>query len=187
VPPSHGGSRRFESCSAHHKWYKNHCLTDEPKPTSQNDACFGDYTRPEISLPFTAESIADPNATYTYEVSAHDHVAKSLRRISSSIVLRLRHTMTPKKPRYVKFDVTLASGEITLYAGPKVKTALLEITADMTLYHGVRLSEVMQAVYEQGQKDGRKEIIEKIDGIKTDVNYLSPGRPKGKKKKSKNK
>lgn len=89
-----------------------------------------------------------------------------------------------KKPRYVKFDVALASGDITLYAGPKVRTALDEVTKDMTLYHGVRLSEVMEAVYEQGQKDGRKEIIEKIEGIKTGVNYLPPGRAKKKKKRA---
>ena len=87
-----------------------------------------------------------------------------------------------KKPRYQKFDVALPAGEVTLYAGTKVRSALDEITRDMTLYHGVRLAEVIEAVYEQGQKEGRKEIIEKMDGIKTTVNYLPPGRPKKKKK-----
>jgi hypothetical protein len=52
----------------------------------------------------------------------------------------------------------------------------------MNLYHGVRLAEVVEAVYEQGQKDGRKEIIEKMAGIKTGVNYLPPGRPRKKKR-----
>ncbi len=88
----------------------------------------------------------------------------------------------PKKPRYQKIDVDLPSGEITLYAGAKVRSALDEITKDMTLYHGVRLSEVLEAVYESGQKDGRKEMIEKMEGLKTGVNYLPPGRPKKNKK-----
>ncbi len=83
-----------------------------------------------------------------------------------------------KKPRYQKFHVALPSEEVTLYAGSKVRSALDEITKDITLYHGVRLAEVIEAVYEQGQKDGRKEIIEKMDGIKKGVNYLPPGRPK---------
>jgi hypothetical protein len=52
----------------------------------------------------------------------------------------------------------------------------------MTLYHGVRLREVMEAIYEQGLKDGRKEIIEKVEGIKIGVNYLPPGRPRKKKR-----
>lgn len=57
-----------------------------------------------------------------------------------------------------------------------------EITKDMTLYHGVRLTEVLAAVYQQGQKDGRKEMIEKMDSLKTEVNYLPPGRPKKRKR-----
>ena len=87
-----------------------------------------------------------------------------------------------KKPRYQKTDIELPSGGITLYVGSKVRSALDEITKSMDLYHGVRLTEVLEAVYSQGQKDGRKEIIEKVEGIKTGVNYLPPGRPKKKKK-----
>jgi hypothetical protein len=87
----------------------------------------------------------------------------------------------PKKPRYQKVDVDLPSGEITLYVGSKVRCALEEVMKDMDVYHGVRLTEVMEAVYEQGQKDGRREIIEKVEGIKKGVNYLPPGRPRKKK------
>lgn len=87
-----------------------------------------------------------------------------------------------KKPRYQKIDVALPSAAITLYAGSKVRSALEEVVADMTLYKGVRLAEVMGAIYQQGLKDGRREIIEKIEGIKTGVNYLPPGRPKKKRR-----
>ena len=87
----------------------------------------------------------------------------------------------PKKPRYLRTNIALPSGEITLYVGSKVRSALEEITEDMSLYRGVRLMEVMEAVYAQGQKDGRKEIFEKFEGLKAGVNYLPPGRPKKKK------
>ena len=89
-----------------------------------------------------------------------------------------------KAPRYKKFDVSLATGELTLYAGTKVISALREVTTDMDLYKGVRLGEVMNAVYEQGMKDGRKEIIEQLDRIKGKTNYLPPGRPRTARRKS---
>ncbi len=85
------------------------------------------------------------------------------------------------KPRYQKIDIDLSTHGVTLYVGSKVRSALEELTQDMNLYHGVRLREVMEAVYEQGLKDGRREIIEKVEGIKIGVNYLPPGRPKRKK------
>jgi hypothetical protein len=86
-----------------------------------------------------------------------------------------------KKPRYQKLIVDLPSSKIFLYAGTKVRSALEELKGEMKLYHGVRFTEVLEAVYQQGQKDGRKEIIERMDGIKAAVNYLPPGRPKKKK------
>jgi len=92
----------------------------------------------------------------------------------------------PGKPRYQKIDVELPKGEIQIYAGVKVRSAFDELKKDMTLYHGVRLYQVMEAVYEQGQKSGRKEILDTFDrladNIKSRVNYLDPGRPKKGKK-----
>ncbi len=87
-----------------------------------------------------------------------------------------------KNARYQKTTVKLPSNDLTLYVGSKVRSALQEVTTDMDLYHGVRLGEVLEAVYEQGLKDGRREIIEKVEGIKSGVNYLPPGRPKKRKK-----
>jgi hypothetical protein len=65
-----------------------------------------------------------------------------------------------------------------------VRSALREVTTDMDLYHGVRLGEVLEAVYEQGMKNGRAEIIEQMDAIKGKANYLPPGRPKKKRRKA---
>ena len=79
-------------------------------------------------------------------------------------------------PKYKKFAVELPTGPLTLYAGKKVLNALEEVTINMTLYQGVRLGEVMKAVYQQGLKDGRREIIEQFDIIKKNAKYLPPGR-----------
>ena len=51
----------------------------------------------------------------------------------------------------------------------------------MDLYQGVKLGQVLNAVYEQGMKDGRREIIDEMERIKKSVNYLPPGRPRKKK------
>ena len=85
------------------------------------------------------------------------------------------------KPKYKKLDVNLPSGTLTLYAGAAILDALTEVTTDMTLYKGVKLAQVMKAVYEQGQKDGRKEIIDSFKAIEERANYLPPGRPRKKK------
>ena len=82
------------------------------------------------------------------------------------------------KPKYKKFDIQLAVGQLTLYASPSVLSALEEVTTDMTIYKGVRLAQVLRATYEQGRKDGRREVIEKFDGIKKNTSYLPPGRPR---------
>jgi hypothetical protein len=85
--------------------------------------------------------------------------------------------------KYKKFAVNLPGHEtLTLYAGKKILSAFEEVVEDMTLYKGVRLQQVMKAVYEQGLKDGRREIIEEMDRkfelTKSETKYLPPGRPK---------
>lgn len=83
-----------------------------------------------------------------------------------------------KKPRYLKTTLDLTDGKVAIYVGQKVHNALREVTSELDIYQGVRLGEVLQAAYDQGKKDGRKEMIEKLDSIKKETNYLPPGRPK---------
>jgi hypothetical protein len=91
-------------------------------------------------------------------------------------------TATVKKARVVRTDVTLSRNQIIpVYAGVRVAHALREITVDMDLYEGVRLAQLLEAVYEQGKKDGRREIFERIDTIKTQIPHNNPGHPKRKK------
>ena len=97
-------------------------------------------------------------------------------------IVRL-YAMAGKKG-FQKIPIGLHDGEqITVYAGAKVANALDEVVRKLDdLYHGVRLGEVIAAFYHQGQKDGRREMIEKMDGLKAGVKYLPPGQPKKKKK-----
>ena len=81
------------------------------------------------------------------------------------------------KSKYKKTDIQLTDRKLSLYVGAKIHDALEEVTMDMGLYKGVRLRQVLEAVYEQGMKDGRREIIERMEAIRQDSNYLSPGRP----------
>lgn len=91
-------------------------------------------------------------------------------------------TAKPKgKPRQVKNIIPLGTQEVAVYATPKVSKALEEVTEDMTLYHGVRLAQVMEAVYLQGQKDGARNAIgtleKAIAEAKEEVPHRNPGKP----------
>ncbi|MDF2916579.1 MAG: hypothetical protein K0S70_796 [Microbacterium sp.] len=59
-----------------------------------------------------------------------------------------------KGPRRHEFTMPSTGQVIPVYAGVKVGRALDEVTEDMTVYQGVRLYEVLEAVYKQGLKDG---------------------------------
>jgi hypothetical protein len=84
--------------------------------------------------------------------------------------------------RTVNLDLP-KSGETSVYTSARVADALQEVTADMTLYEGVRLLQIMEAVYLQGKKDGARDAFEQIDislsAIKNALPHRRPGRPKG--------
>src|SRR5690349_620804 len=89
--------------------------------------------------------------------------------------------MATKKSNRTK--VTLYSGEeVTIYAGSRVQAALAEVSEDMNLYKGVRLSQLLEAVYEQGKKDGARAAFEVVtNGIadaQKQIPHRKPGRPR---------
>ncbi len=88
------------------------------------------------------------------------------------------------KPRVVKNIIPLGSKEVAVYATPRVAKALEDVTEDMTLYHGVRLAQVMEAMYEQGKKDGAREAFSELDDklkeVKKAIPHRNPGKPKKK-------
>lgn len=73
-------------------------------------------------------------------------------------------------------------GTVKVYASPKVGEALRELTAEMKLYQGVRLGQVLEAFYAQGKKDGAREAFAQVDkgnaAAKKLVPHRTPGRPK---------
>lgn len=91
----------------------------------------------------------------------------------------------PGAAKYVTTKIELKSGTIKVYASAKVRGALSEVSEDMDLYKGVRLIEVLEAVYIQGRKDGANTAIEKIEesvaAAKTLIPHRKPGRPRKKK------
>ena len=94
--------------------------------------------------------------------------------------------MEKKKPRYIAIQVPMKSGEVKVYASPRIAAALAEVTCEMTIYKGVRLGQLLDAVYQQGCKDGARDAIESLDAkvmqIKKEIPYKNPGRPRTKKK-----
>ena len=78
-----------------------------------------------------------------------------------------------KGPR--KIDLELPKeGSIAIYSNQKVRNALDEIQEDMTLYKGVRLLQVLEAVYAQGKKDGATETLDALDVQMKEMEKLRP-------------
>jgi len=91
-------------------------------------------------------------------------------------------TKKKSKPKYKRTDIELANITVAVYASPRVADALEDVMHDMTLYKGVRLAQVMQAVFETGKKKGRDEVFSSIEGVKRELPDRPPGKPKKKKK-----
>jgi len=87
--------------------------------------------------------------------------------------------------KYRTTNVTLHSGaQIKVYASPRVYEALREVTKDLTLYKGVRLAQLLEAVYVQGKKDGARAAFQAIEKGVTQAQELVPHRTPGRPKKS---
>lgn len=89
----------------------------------------------------------------------------------------------PGQRGYRTIQVPVKSGKVAVYASARVADALQEILKDKTLYDGVRIWQVLEAAYKQGQKDGARAAFEKIDvGVseaKHAIPHRKPGRPLG--------
>jgi hypothetical protein len=81
-------------------------------------------------------------------------------------------------PRAIEVD--LRGVRTTVYANARVADALRELTDDMTLYHGVRMAQVMEAVYNQGLRDGRRQVFDEVEKVKRlpALKHRNPGRPR---------
>lgn len=87
-----------------------------------------------------------------------------------------------KNPRCVKTLVPFSrDNKLPVYAGVRVRNALQDVTEDMTLYTFGKLTVVLQAVYEQGKKDGARGVSESFQKMMKDIPHLNPGQPKKRK------
>lgn len=72
--------------------------------------------------------------------------------------------------------------QVAIYTSPRAADALEEMISKATLYEGVRLTQVMEAVYLQGKKDGAKQVFDEIDTrVKTAIPHRRPGQPRKRK------
>ncbi len=72
--------------------------------------------------------------------------------------------------------------QVAVYTSPRAADALEEIVAKATLYEGVRLTQIMEAVYLQGKKDGAKTVFDGLDEVRRAIPHQRPGRPQTKRK-----
>lgn len=88
------------------------------------------------------------------------------------------------KARNKKNVIPIQNGSVAVYASPRISRALDEITEDMTLYHGVRFTQILEAVYTQGKKDGARSAFEELDKKVKEAQKAIPHKNPGKPKKS---
>ena len=87
------------------------------------------------------------------------------------------------KTRAIRNNLKLKTMTIPVYASPKISHAFNEATMDMNLYKGVRMAEVMEAVYLQGKKDGNHEASARMQEVLDAIPRNRPGQPPKKKAK----
>ena len=99
-----------------------------------------------------------------------------------------RTTSIPKKPRYIAVPLPLKGGPVKVYASPRIAAAFKDIAMDMNMYKGIKLLQLLTAVYKQGHKDGARAAFESTDARFRDamkaVPHQNPGRPSKKKRRS---
>ena len=87
-----------------------------------------------------------------------------------------------KRRGYRTIHVPIKGSSVAVYTSPRVADALREITQDMSLYKGVRLMQVMEAVYLQGTKDGAATAFAELDravvAAHKAIPHKRPGRPR---------
>jgi len=74
------------------------------------------------------------------------------------------------------------AGKVSVRTSARVADALREVRSKATLYEGVRLTQILEAVYAQGKKDGANEAFEeterRFNEAKRQIPHKGPGRPK---------
>jgi len=82
--------------------------------------------------------------------------------------------------RNQKNVIKLHNKSIAVYASPKIAHALKDIVGEMPLYEGVKMIQLLEAVYDQGHKDGARKAFEVITGKVKEAEKAIPHRNPGK-------
>ena len=86
------------------------------------------------------------------------------------------------KPKYIRTDIQLVGHKIPVYASPRLAETFREVAYDMTMYKGVKLFQLLEAIYDQGRKDGARSAFDAVDaavgGAKRQIPYRNPGQPR---------
>lgn len=86
--------------------------------------------------------------------------------------------------KYKKNLVPVSGREIAIYTSPKISAAFNAVIADMTLFKGVKFTQIIEAVYEQGRKDGARAAFEAVGDKVLEATALvpheNPGEPRKK-------
>lgn len=85
---------------------------------------------------------------------------------------------------YRTIRVTLRKTVASVYTSPRTARALADLLTDATLYEGVKIGQILEAVYKQGKKDGAREAFEELDrsltNVRKQIPHKNPGRPRAK-------
>jgi hypothetical protein len=80
--------------------------------------------------------------------------------------------------RTVRLPVKSEPDDVAVRMSARRADALERIVGDMPLYDGIKVLDIMEAVYTQGRKDGARSVFEEIDVVKKAIPHRAPGRPK---------
>lgn len=78
--------------------------------------------------------------------------------------------------------IVMQKTEAAVYTSPRVADALEDILAKATVFEGVKIAQILEAVYKQGKKDGARQAFDEWErGLlkaKKEINHKNPGRPR---------
>lgn len=90
--------------------------------------------------------------------------------------------MAKRGYRTIRLELAKRNIPVPIYTSARVADALRDISSKASLYEGVRLLQILEAVYEQGRKDGARAAFESVDRslgqVKRQIPHQRPGRPK---------
>lgn len=80
--------------------------------------------------------------------------------------------------RTVRLPVKAEEVEVPIRMSARRADALEKIVSDMSVFDGIKLLDIMDAVYNQGRKDGARSVFEEIENVRKIIPHRPPGRPR---------